>query len=133
VNELKTKGLAPPFDDAFDPSKMKEDRIVNWLMRSLMLKENTLRNLALEHNIIMIGDSVHAQPIFGREGARAAVEDSINLAEWRDKRWQKGHKPEDFYDGRYEAWQKGVEASERNIVRLHKVQDRNEARSIPKI
>ena len=102
-------------------------------MHSLTFKEDTLRNLALGYIIIMIDNTVYTTPMLGREGASAVIEDSVSLEEWLDKRWQKHHKPGDFNDGRYEVWQKGVKVCERNIVRRQKVQDRNEARSIPKI
>ena len=76
---LKDLGLA--YDEIFHPAKIRQDRVLHWLMRSVCPCQSHVQSLA-ERGILMIGDAVHAMPILGGEGGNLAIADGVELAEW---------------------------------------------------
>ncbi|KAK3109912.1 hypothetical protein LTR53_016342 [Teratosphaeriaceae sp. CCFEE 6253] len=109
-------GLVGPFKDVFDPAKMRNDRILNWLMRSATVSRADLHGAA-EKGITLIGDAVRATPILGGSGANAAIVDGVELAAYIAENGT-GSLSE-FYDGRYSAWEKEVKASEDKLAEMH--------------
>ncbi|KAL6161409.1 hypothetical protein ACJQWK_09135 [Exserohilum turcicum] len=112
------KGLQPPFSDVFDAQKMREDRILHWLMRTVLPSFSDLQTLALETSVYFMGDAVRAEQIIGGNGANAAILDALALAEKLDSGDAKTIS--EWYGERYPVWTKGVEQSQESIDRLHR-------------
>ena len=74
------QNLEQPFKEVFDAEKLKTERVLHWLMRSVMVSLQELQALG-KKGVFFIGDSIHAEPILGGEGANAAIRDGIDLAE----------------------------------------------------
>ena len=72
--------LGQPFKEVFDQEKLRMDRVLSWLMRTVEVDLSDLQELA-KKGVYFMGDAVHAQPILGGEGANAAIRDGIDLAE----------------------------------------------------
>ncbi|TKA79988.1 hypothetical protein B0A55_02108 [Friedmanniomyces simplex] len=75
------ESLDGAFEEVFDAEKMRKDRILNWLMRSVSV-EVSERNAAAAQGIVLVGDAAHATPILGGYGANAAIQDGVDLAEY---------------------------------------------------
>lgn len=112
--------LEGPFREVFDVRTMRqEDRILNWLMRSVCVPTEDL-TAATDKNVLLIGDAAHATPILGGNGANEAIRDGIALAEYMVEEGEFGMgELTNFYQRRYEEWQREVEESERRIARMH--------------
>lgn len=121
VNSIRHE-LQDPFKFVFDPEAMKQDRMLNWLMRTLLVERSAL-DRACKSGIVLLGDSVHAEPILGGYGANEAIEDGMRLAEILVEGG--GKDLEAFYEQRFEAWQDGVRESERRIAGMHEVSKAN--------
>lgn len=72
-------GLPQPFADILEPSLVKDDRILHWLMRSVTVHPEKHRAIA-KKGIITVGDAAHAEPIEGGRGANLAIEDAAKIA-----------------------------------------------------
>ncbi|TVY47702.1 FAD-dependent monooxygenase [Lachnellula occidentalis] len=116
INTLERKNLKQPFKDIFDAEKMSTDRVLHWLMRSLLVSKQDLLNLASK-GVFLIGDAAHAQPIIGGQGANAAMRDGVELAGCIYEEGSAGVSK--WCEGRYESWVRGVEDGERVIVEMH--------------
>ena len=114
LQELKE--LRQPFNNIFDPSKVRKDRVLHWLMRSTLGSRAEIEELA-EQGVLLVGDAVHAMPILGGEGANTAMRDGVDLAQ-HIYRHGTGSLPV-FINARYEAWKKSVEESEKRLVGMH--------------
>ncbi|KAK5989210.1 FAD-linked oxidoreductase subF [Cladobotryum mycophilum] len=71
--------LYQPFTEIFDVEKLRMDRMLHWLMRTVLVKHQELRALA-DKGVFLMGDSVHSEPILGGEGANNAIIEGIELA-----------------------------------------------------
>ncbi|TKA65935.1 hypothetical protein B0A55_10357 [Friedmanniomyces simplex] len=81
-DEIRSLGsLDGAFEEVFDAEKMRKDRILNWLMRSVSVDVSE-RNAAAGQGIVLVGDAAHATPILGGYGANAAIQDGVDLAEY---------------------------------------------------
>lgn len=118
VEELK--GLSQPFEEVFDVGKLREERILHWLMRHIIVSKDTLKHLG-QKGILLMGDAAHAEQIIGGGGANGAIEDGVSLAEWIAVRSTSD--PIDWYDERYARWQEGQEKSQTSIAGIHGQQD----------
>jgi 2-polyprenyl-6-methoxyphenol hydroxylase-like FAD-dependent oxidoreductase len=122
------KDLPQPFAEVFNAEKLKEERVLHWLQRASMAGLQELREAAL-HGIFMIGDSVHAQPILGGEGANAAIRDGMELGECIANCTYKESSDRDvvpeWYKERYEDWEAGVKRSKKAIAEMHSEQKSN--------
>lgn len=79
LETLHKSGLPQPFSDVFEPSLVKDDRILHWLMRSVTLDSE--QHLAIaKKGITIIGDAAHAEPIEGGYGANNAIEHAATVA-----------------------------------------------------
>ncbi|OAK99407.1 FAD/NAD(P)-binding domain-containing protein [Phaeosphaeriaceae sp. SRC1lsM3a] len=79
LETLHQSGLPQPFAELFEPSVVKNDRILHWLMRSVDVPAE--EHLAFsKKGIITIGDAAHAEPIEGGMGANLAIEDAAGIA-----------------------------------------------------
>ena len=109
--------LEQPFKEVFDVEKLKEERILHWLMRTVLMSMQELTQFA-KKGIFFIGDAVHAQPIIGGQGANAAIKDGVELANCIARSGSVGLS--DFYSAQYPSWKHGVEDSENIIVEIHR-------------
>ena len=109
-------GLAQPFADVFDPESLRNERILHWLMRSILVPMPELTSLA-EKGIWLVGDTAHAEQIIGGGGANGAIEDAVELAQWITGRSTRTITS--WYTQRYPSWQKGQDASRLCIAGIH--------------
>ena len=110
------ESLPKPFDTIFDSARVREDRVLHWLMRTSLGTPEQIKILA-NRGVCLIGDAIHAMPILGGEGANMAMKDGVDLAEHIVLHGTKHLL--DFSDGKFQAWQKGVEESEKRIAEMH--------------
>ncbi|KAF3043909.1 hypothetical protein E8E11_000279 [Didymella keratinophila] len=114
------KGLSQPFADVFDAEKLRKERILHWLMRSVLVPKDELKQLG-QNDILLMGDAAHAEQIIGGGGANGAIEDSVSLAEWIA---EKGTSDlASWYDVRHASWREGQEKSQTSITDIHGRQD----------
>ncbi|USP79004.1 hypothetical protein yc1106_06278 [Curvularia clavata] len=111
--------LQPPFSDVFDPEKMRGDRVLHWLMRSMLVSLPELQSVAVDTGLCFLGEAAHAEPIVGGNGANAAILDAVSLAE----KIADGDEAsvEKWYEEVYPQWKKGVEEAQRGIGNIHRV------------
>ncbi|KFA46911.1 hypothetical protein S40293_03642 [Stachybotrys chartarum IBT 40293] len=109
--------LQQPFKGIFDAEKMKGKRILHWLMRTVLVEPQELHRLAKKGAFFM-GDSVHAEPILGGQGANNAITDGIELAKCISTSGVDGIMS--WYESRYPAWESGVRSSEEAIAEMHR-------------
>ena len=110
------KDFGPAYTEVFDPARVRQDRVLHWLMRIVLLSRSRVQSLA-EKNVLMIGDAVHAMPILGSEGGNLAIKDGIELAEWIEMNGTKNLAG--FVDRRYQEWRDGVERGVRRLQDTH--------------
>ncbi|KAL9106332.1 MAG: hypothetical protein Q9187_008570 [Circinaria calcarea] len=110
------KDIDEPFADVFNAKNVRNDRLLHWLMRSLMPDREEAQKLAGQ-GVILVGDAVHAMPILGGEGANVAIMDGIKLAEHIAGRGLEDM--ESFSSSRFETWKKAVTSSERRLDEMH--------------
>lgn len=101
-DEVETlSGLNQPFKEIFDAEKLRMERILHWLMRTVLVKQQALHALA-KKGVFFMGDSVHAEPILGGEGANNAITDGIELAKCISASGPTGILS--WYEARYPVW-----------------------------
>ena len=108
--------LDPAFAEIFNPTKVRQDRVLHWLMRSSLGTEQDYQTLA-DQGVLLIGDAFHAMPILGGEGANHAMKDGVDLTEHISMHGSESMK--DFSKGKYEKWKEGVEQSEQRLTDMH--------------
>lgn len=106
-------GLKPPFSEVFKPEAMRKDRLLNWLMRSVLISQADLGKAA-SGGIVLVGDAAHHGPILGSYGANEAISDAFELADYLG-----GERLADFSRGQYSRWASYMEESERQLARMH--------------
>lgn len=111
------QNLDPPFRAIFDVEEVRGDRVLHWLMRTLMPDPSEAQRLA-KHNVVLIGDAVHATPILGGEGANMAIRDGIDLAQHIATHGINDF--EGFSNSKFEVWKESVNNSKRTIENMHK-------------
>lgn len=77
--ELGRLELDGPFADTFSPDNVKKDRVLHWLMRTLVVEAGDLKSLASE-GVLLVGEAACAGPILGSEGATWVVEEGVRVA-----------------------------------------------------
>jgi 2-polyprenyl-6-methoxyphenol hydroxylase-like FAD-dependent oxidoreductase len=115
---LSTHNVAQPFTDCLNVDLIRTERLLHWLMRTVMVPKQDLLRL-LQHGIMMIGDSVHATPILGGHGANTAILDAINLADVFSEQKGDTQGMKDFYESKWPGWHQAVEQSKRELVEMH--------------
>ena len=112
----EVKGLGQAYKEVFDVTKVREAKLIRWLMSTTMATEQKIQDLA-DRGVLLVGDAVHAMPIFGGDGANYAMKDGIDLAEHIATHGPQGIKT--FSSPRYAGWRKAVEESEQRLVEMH--------------
>ena len=112
----QVKGLGQAYKEMFDATKVRQDRVLHWLMRSTLGTEQEIKDLTAR-GILLVGDAIHAMPILGGEGGNNAMKDGVDLAEHLATHGPQGIKT--FSSARYDRWRKGVEESEQRLVEMH--------------
>jgi len=108
--------LEQPFRGVFRSDAMKRDRILHWLMRTLLVEASRLQELA-KKNVFFLGESVHAEPLLGGQGANEAIDDAIELAVVIAESGLKG--VSDWYEMKSALWRHGIERSSSVIAHMH--------------
>lgn len=111
--------LELPFSTVFNTDRMRQDRILHWLMRTTSVSLSNLQTLSRDSGVCLVGDAIHAEPILGGNGANAAILDGVTLAEAIVAR---GSGVETWYKERDVVWKKGVEGSARAIGEMHQLE-----------
>ncbi|KAF7452632.1 UbiH, 2-polyprenyl-6-methoxyphenol hydroxylase and related FAD-dependent oxidoreductase [Pyrenophora tritici-repentis] len=109
--------LTTPFSQVFDPEKMRNDRMLHWLMRTTSAPLPSLQDVLTKSGVCFVGDAIHAEPIVGGNGANAAILDGLTLAEAIEREGLDGVSK--WYADRYATWTLGVEESQRAITNMH--------------
>ncbi|KAL2357158.1 hypothetical protein BJ546DRAFT_836803 [Cryomyces antarcticus] len=108
--------LPQPFADAFDMQKVRQERLLHWLMRGSLTPRDDLERLA-EQSVILMGDAAHAMPIIGGDGGNAVIEDAVTLAEWIADNGTEDISR--YYETRYRRWRSLVDGSARRLAEMH--------------
>lgn len=108
--------LEGPFKDVFNEESTRNDRLLNWLMRTIRVDATDLRNAA-DQGVVLIGDAVHAEPILGGYGANDAILDAVELAKHISNKGPDNLSK--FNEARSQAWQKSMEDSEAQLAVMH--------------
>lgn len=111
--------LDQPFKEVFDAEKLERERVLNWLMRTVLVSLQDLQELAPK-GIFFMGDAVHAEPILGGQGANNAITDGLELAECIATYGLNGVPT--WYDRRYPTWESGIRKSQHAIAEMHSAQ-----------
>lgn len=115
--EIEALGnVESPFKEMFVVDKMRDDRILHWLMRDIVVPLGDLSMLASE-GVLLVGDSAHAMPILGGEGANFAITDAVGLAEVIQNQGQRGLLS--YYQKKHPEWELAVEQIEKRLADMH--------------
>ena len=115
---ITSHDVAQPFLDCFSSSRMRSDRLLHWLMRTVMvLKQDLLRLLSC--GVVPLGDSVHAVPILGGHGANMAILDAIQVANLFTADKTVFASLNEFYSEKWDDWHSAVEKSKRDLDDMH--------------
>jgi 2-polyprenyl-6-methoxyphenol hydroxylase-like FAD-dependent oxidoreductase len=80
-SEIEAIGKLPkPWNSILDVQSMKEDKIQNWLMRSISLDPIDVQNLR-QQGLFIVGDAAYAKPILWGAGANQALRKSTIWAD----------------------------------------------------
>lgn len=124
---LSLTNLKAPFDKVFNPETTKSDRLLNWLMRTVLIPAEHLYNVA-EKGIVLIGESVQAEPILSSHGANEAISEALDLAHYIASDDFDASTSVDmgyFYNRKYGVWRKWMERSETRLAEMHGMQERS--------
>lgn len=110
--------LVEPFKTIFDKESVEDDRLLHWLMRSVMVSQDDIEK-ALRMHGVMIGDCLHATPILGSLGANLAIRDSLELATCIAGEGDLHENLKRFYAERYSSWARSVKDGEQRLAKMH--------------
>ena len=116
LSQFKQKELGLGFADIFDSEKIRQDRVLHWLMRSTMVPVEDIQNLA-DRGVWLIGDAAHAMPILGGEGANRAITDAICLSEHLSN--ASTSDKNEFLEKRHREWRRAISESEKRLSEMH--------------
>lgn len=116
LSQYGEKQLGPGFAEIFDSEKVRQDRVLHWLMRSTVVGLDDAQYLAGQ-GVWLIGDAAHPMPILGGEGANQVITDAIELAKHLSN-VSKSDKSR-FLEKRHREWEEAVHKSERRLSEMH--------------
>ena len=114
---MKKSQAGAAFQECFDVEKVRSERLLHWLMRTIMVPREDLFRL-VKHGIVLIGDSVHAVPILGGNGANMAILDAMKLADVLAAKDTRSGIAE-FYESNWPGWHTAVADSKVNLATMH--------------
>ncbi|KFA72839.1 hypothetical protein S40288_09934 [Stachybotrys chartarum IBT 40288] len=125
LKEIRSKDLVPPFSILVDADAIKKDKVYNWRIWALQVSREDLDRVS-ERGVVLIGDAVHAMPIFGGEGGNHAILDSVELFKIISARWTETLIAgdvrtviQDFYNGAYQRGQDAVKRCAQRFSQFH--------------
>jgi len=107
------------WNEVFDTAKVRDDRKLSWLMRSVVQPGKEVLSTLADKGILFIGDAVHAEPILGGQGANNAIDDAIHLAD--RLRGQDNQDLSGFYEHIHEGWTASGYRSDEKIMAMHNI------------
>lgn len=110
--------MALPFSIALTPDQIRQDRLYHWLMRTMRLPRDGLKQMAAR-GVVIVGDAAHAMPIFAGEGGNHALVDAVKLGEHLSISCSSAS-IEAFFDDEYLRWQEACNGSEKRTLALHR-------------
>lgn len=110
------QGLEEPFKDVFNVEKLRKERVLHWLMRTVLVSLQELQALG-RRGVFLMGDAVRADPILGGEGANVAITDGLELADCIARKGPEGIAV--WYDAKYPSWEAGIRSSEKAVFEMH--------------
>ena len=110
------KIIEQPYQAIFNVDKVRDDRVLHWLMRRVMPDIDPVRRLARQ-GVILLGDAAHAMPILGGEGANLAIKDGIELGEYVAS--NKLGELSDFASARLGMWKDAVISGQSLLGKMH--------------
>lgn len=105
-----------PFSMFADAAKVRDDKLLSWLMRSVKLSPPDVK--ALPPRCGLLGDAAHAMPIVAGEGGNHAILDGLALGDALANDQAGGYAR--FIEKNMQRWESGVEQSETNLADLHR-------------
>lgn len=124
IQEINSRELAEPWSLFLNGEAMREHKVFNWLTRCVSMERQDADS-ALAKNVVFVGDSWHAMPIFGGEGGNHALLDGIELAKILEG--VQGASREDvqkaigsFYDKSWKRCTDAVKRSTQRFFQLHR-------------
>jgi 2-polyprenyl-6-methoxyphenol hydroxylase-like FAD-dependent oxidoreductase len=119
LENLSKSGLPQPFAEILEPSILRKDRILHWLMRTTLVAKDDLQNWA-QNGVVLIGDAAHALPIVGGNGANVAIQDAASLAAQISKDQETNERTlNNWIDHIHPTWSQSVQYATENIHTLH--------------
>lgn len=103
-------GLTQHFAEVFDETRLRQDRILHWLMRKVLVPLPELQHLLTKERVLLMGDAAHAEPIIGGNGANAAILDGVEFARGYAREGLDGIAK--ACDTRYGSWEQAHGVSE---------------------
>lgn len=116
LSQFKEKELGSGFAGIFDSKKVRQDRVLHWLMRSTLVPLGDIQDLAYR-GVWLIGDAAHLMPILGGDGANKAITDAIDLAEHLSN--VSTSNKNEFIGERHQEWRRAVNEGERRLSEMH--------------
>ncbi|KAL4956157.1 hypothetical protein BDW69DRAFT_203627 [Aspergillus filifer] len=121
IEEINSRRLGEPWSLFINGEAMRGHRVFNWLVRCVSVERKDLDS-CLEKNVVFVGDSWHAMPIFGGEGGNHALVDGVELAgklvEVVGRKEDVQEAARAYYDG---AWRRCVDAVRRSKQRFYQL------------
>lgn len=108
--------LEPPFQDIFSAERIRQERVLHWLMRTGLVPLKDLQTLA-QKGVCFIGDAIHTEPVLGGEGANTAIIDGVELADCIASSGVAAISA--WYEKRYPRWESGARESGERITELY--------------
>ncbi|KAF6230277.1 hypothetical protein HO133_004617 [Letharia lupina] len=113
---FKQKELGQGFADIFDSEKVRQDRVLHWLMRSSTVPLGEIQDLAVR-GVWLIGDAAHPTPILGGEGANKTITDAIELVDHLSN--GSASNKNEFLEKRHQEWRRVLNEGERRLSEMH--------------
>ncbi|KAL4794782.1 hypothetical protein BDV19DRAFT_399260 [Aspergillus venezuelensis] len=121
IEEINSRRLGEPWSLFINGEAMRGHRVFNWLVRCVSVERKDLDG-CLDKNVVFVGDSWHAMPIFGGEGGNHALVDGIELAgrlvEVVGRKEDMREAASAYYD---KAWRRCVDAVRRSKQRFYQL------------